>query len=268
MANLLTKDGYNHVIFLKATGLGTDADPHILAVDSSGGSGGATEAKQDDLIALLPTALTGSGNLKVAVQESLPAGTNAIGKLAANSGVDIGDVDVTSIAAGENHLGKVGGNTSAVSVSFTRPADTTAYAAKDAVSNSTSAPTVLTFTNLARVSAGSGYITKARLMTDQAANVARFRLHLYHTAPTAINDNAQHAMLWANRANRIGFIDFEAMQTEGTGSDTANALNSTIRLAFVCAAASRTLYGLLETRDAFTPANAQNFFIELMSENN
>lgn len=28
--------------------------------------------------------------------ESLPAGTNAIGKLAANSGVDIGDVDVTS----------------------------------------------------------------------------------------------------------------------------------------------------------------------------
>lgn len=49
------------------------------------------------LIALLPTALTGSGNFKVAVQESLPAGTNAIGKLSANSGVDIGDVDVTSI---------------------------------------------------------------------------------------------------------------------------------------------------------------------------
>lgn len=242
MANLLTKDGYNHVIFLKATGLGTDADPHILAVDSGGGSGGATEAKQDDLIALLPTALTGSGNFKVAVLEAL--------------------------AAGESHIGEVGGNTAAVSVSFTRPADTTAYAAKDAVSNSTSAPTVLTFSNLARVNAGSGYITKARVMTDQAANVARFRLHLYHTAPTAINDNAQHTILWANRANRIGFIDFDAMQTEGTGSDAANALNSTIRLAFVCAAASRTIYGLLETRDAFTPANGQNFLIEITSENN
>lgn len=39
--------------------------------------------------------------------EALPAGTNAIGKLAANSGVDIGDVDVTSIAAGTNVIGKV-----------------------------------------------------------------------------------------------------------------------------------------------------------------
>ena len=32
-----------------------------------------------------------------AITNALPAGTNAIGKLAANSGVDIGDVDVTSI---------------------------------------------------------------------------------------------------------------------------------------------------------------------------
>jgi len=40
--------------------------------------------------------------------ESLPAGTNAIGKLAANSGVDIGDVDVTSIVPGvaATNLGK------------------------------------------------------------------------------------------------------------------------------------------------------------------
>lgn len=34
------------------------------------------------------------------VDAALPAGTNAIGKLAANSGVDIGDVDVTSLTLG------------------------------------------------------------------------------------------------------------------------------------------------------------------------
>ena len=34
-----------------------------------------------------------------AITNALPAGTNAIGKLAANSGVDIGDVDVTSVPA-------------------------------------------------------------------------------------------------------------------------------------------------------------------------
>lgn len=43
----------------------------------------------------------------VTIGSALPAGTNAIGKLAANSGVDIGDVDVTSIAAGDNNIGNV-----------------------------------------------------------------------------------------------------------------------------------------------------------------
>ena len=43
-----------------------------------------------------------------AVQSTLQAGSAAIGKLAANSGVDIGDVDVTSISAGTNIIGKVG----------------------------------------------------------------------------------------------------------------------------------------------------------------
>jgi hypothetical protein len=43
-----------------------------------------------------------------AITNALPAGTNAIGKLAANSGVDIGDVDVTSISAGTNLIGNVG----------------------------------------------------------------------------------------------------------------------------------------------------------------
>jgi hypothetical protein len=38
---------------------------------------------------------------------TLQAGSAVIGKLAANSGVDIGDVDVTSIAAGTNYIGKV-----------------------------------------------------------------------------------------------------------------------------------------------------------------
>ena len=162
----------------------------------------------------------------------------------------------------------VGGTTRTAAVTLTRPADTNAYAAKDAVSDSTSAPTVLTFSNIARLNGGSGYITKARLMTNQSSNIARYRLHLYHTAPAAINDNSQFTLLWANRTNRVGYIDFDALNTEGTGSDAAGALNTAIRLAFVCAAASDDLIGRLETLDAFTPANAQVFYIELTAECN
>lgn len=44
----------------------------------------------------------------LATDVALPTGSNAIGKLAANSGVDIGDVDVTSIATGTNAIGRVG----------------------------------------------------------------------------------------------------------------------------------------------------------------
>lgn len=42
-------------------------------------------------------AMTTDRKLHVSVQDALPAGTNAIGKLSANSGVDIGDVDVTTV---------------------------------------------------------------------------------------------------------------------------------------------------------------------------
>ena len=51
-------------------------------------------------------AASGGGEV-VRVGQALPAGTNAIGKLAANSGVDIGDVDILSIAAGDNNIGNV-----------------------------------------------------------------------------------------------------------------------------------------------------------------
>ena len=61
--------------------------------------------------------VTASNQLEVSVTASLPAGTNGIGKLTANSGVDIGDVDITSQipGTGATNLGKAedAGHTSA-----------------------------------------------------------------------------------------------------------------------------------------------------------
>lgn len=58
-------------------------------------------------VELIDNAISGT-EMQVDVVAPLPAGTNAIGKLAANSGVDIGDVDILSIAAGSNLVGDVG----------------------------------------------------------------------------------------------------------------------------------------------------------------
>jgi len=66
-----------------------------------------------------PLQVNATGALYTSLATSLPAGTNAIGKLSANSGVDIGDVDVTSlpsIPAGTNSIGTVilGAGTAAI----------------------------------------------------------------------------------------------------------------------------------------------------------
>ena len=55
----------------------------------------------------LAAAINASSQMDCNIATALPAGANAIGKLAANSGVDIGDVDILSIAAGDNNIGNV-----------------------------------------------------------------------------------------------------------------------------------------------------------------
>ena len=147
--------------------------------------------------------------------------------------------------------------------SFTRPADTTAYAAQDVVADSTSAPTVLTFPGVARANGRSGLILGARHMKSSATTAgASYRLHLYKTPPGAINDNAQFALLFANRASRIGFIDF-AHQGGGTGSDSTHALAPNINLPFVCDASLTTLRGVLVVTSAYTPVSGEQHMIEL-----
>lgn len=236
--------------------------------------GASTSAKQDELRG---TQGTGSS------YNPPTGGSGVFGWLSGTykeivSGIKLklGGSDVSSInplptapTATENHLGEIGGRTVRNAATFSRPADTSAYAALDTVSTSTSAPVVITFSGMARINAGSGYITKARIMTDQKTNSARYRLHLFHTAPTLTNDNVAFPLLWADRANRVGQIDFSPMTTEdATNSTCAESLNEAVRLSFTCEAANTALYGILETLDAFTPASAQNFYISLTAEQN
>jgi len=147
---------------------------------------------------------------------------------------------------------------------FTRPADRSAYTALDTIANATSGAIVATFSNIGRVNGGSGYIVGARLLTDQKTNTARYRLHLYRVSPTAINDNSPFTLLWANYGIRIGKIDINNVGTEDASNSTAAVgSNYDIRLPFQCQAGDKNIYGILETLTAFTPASAQNFFLEL-----
>lgn len=101
---LMMEDAANTLI--AATGdttNGLDVDVTRSALPS----GASTSAKQDTAqtaLDAIKTAVETLDNIvsgseaQVDIVGALPAGTNAIGKLAANSGVDIGDVDVTSVS--------------------------------------------------------------------------------------------------------------------------------------------------------------------------
>lgn len=177
----------------------------------------------------------------------------------------------STLQAGEAHAGEIGGNISQVTVELTRPSDTTAYTIGDVVSNSTSATVLLVFTNVARVNAGTGYIVAAILNTDKKSITPRLRVHLYNASnPTVSNDNAAHRELYADIGKKITHFDMPAMVTpaDTTNSTLSRTVENNIRIPYVCAAASRTLYILLEAMDAFTPASAEKFSLTLIAENN
>ncbi len=122
-------------------------------------------------VQIIDNSISGS-ETQVDVVAALPAGTNAIGKLAANSGVDIGDVDVTSIAAGSNRIGTVGihdGTTlAAVKAASTAPVAADAALVVAISPNSVNANGLATIANSAPVVAASlQYETVAASASDQ-----------------------------------------------------------------------------------------------------
>jgi hypothetical protein len=164
-----------------------------------------------------------------------------------------------------------GGTLQRVSVELTRPANTTAYTAGDVVSNDETTTTLLVLTNALRVAAGSGYIVRASLTTDKKSITPRFRVHLFNASnPTVAGDNVAHKELYADAGKRLGYFDLPAMTTpvDTTNSDMSRSVDNTLRHAVVAAAATRILYVVLETLDAFTPASGEKFTLTLFVDCN
>ena len=142
-----------------------------------------------------------------------------------------------------------------VSTSFIRPNDTTAYAANDAVSNSTSAPVLLSLTGLHK-----GIIMTAKLATGKTGATiptGSFKLRLLNAAVTPVNDNSPIPMLWANRTKGFADIDFTLL-SGGTGSDSASAKVQNLNIINNW----DTIYMLVESVGAYTPVALQEFYIE------
>ncbi len=160
-----------------------------------------------------------------------------------------------------------------VTVSVTKAlASASAYSAADVLSEHASTGTVWTFSAIAKVNGGTGYIVKARAICETTAVTPRLTMFLFSTAPTSTNNDhaANTAVVHADIANYLGKIDFPAMEDLGTGDSETVASPSTygnLPLAFQCATTADDLIGVLVTRDAFTNTAGNDMTIVLTVEN-
>ena len=169
----------------------------------------------------------------------------------------------------------VGGKHVSPSHTITRPADTTQYAARDVVADSTSGAVVATFSGCGVPrntgnDSGSGLIRSATLIQDSyVATSPDFLLFLFTVSPTTQNDNVKFAVTDSDLNNCIGTIPFT---TWVIGKDTAGAGGSQIdyekdvNLVFKCAAGDQDLYGIMIELSTYTPVSGESFKIVLNIE--
>lgn len=147
------------------------------------------------------------------------------------------------------------------SISITRPADSNAYAANDAFSNSTSAPTTggYQFVNMARAPGGSGTITDA-IFSMSTANSLQGELWLFDQPVTNIADNAAFAISDAEALTLVGVIPFNCTDTT---SNNAISYVTNIGIGYTCVGAAPILWGLVKVINAPTPSSADVLGIRL-----
>ena len=148
---------------------------------------------------------------------------------------------------------------STVVASFTRPADTTAYASGDLVANSTTAGSVVPMRFDLGVIANGGMVRRVRIAkSNTSITSASFRLHLYAASPTPANgDNG--AWSTDQAAFYMGSFDvtMDKAFTDGAVGNGVPAVGSEVNFG------RNTYYGLLEARAAYTPASAEVITVEL-----
>ena len=154
------------------------------------------------------------------------------------------------------------------SASKTRPNDTNTYAAGDVINESTSAPTVSTFTEVVRQPGGSGVI--AKVFIDDSAAVAALKLScelwLFSATVTADNDNAVFTPTDAETQTCVAIIPIStAYVGDATAGAGGNVVLSSgiVNTPFRCASGSTSLYGVLVARNAYVPVAQEVFNMRL-----
>lgn len=177
----------------------------------------------------------------------------------ANSSGTDGDYEQPQMSAGKLWVKHVGSFVTA-RTQVTRPADTNAYTANDALSDSTSAPTAggYTLTGMGRISGGSGIITDLIFgMSTAAGTSLQGELWLFDQAITNINDNAAFSISDGDRDNIVAIVPFT---TSSSGTNNASAHVTGLNIGYTCVGTANLRF-LVKVINAYTPASAEVFTV-------
>ena len=178
---------------------------------------------------------------------------------------------LSSAFAAQQHIGQVGGVSNVwqpADSALTRPANTTAYAANQALGSSTTA--LFKFSGFFRANGGSALLTGLRLVASlsgiAASNMGPIRAHLFNAAPSTaagLVDQGTFNTLLADDLLKLGTADFSAWNLGGGGSNLIESYGAPalsplpIIGAQTPAPGARDLYLILVATGAFTPASGQ-----------
>lgn len=206
-----------------------------------------------------------STHLKIAAEDAASAdGDTGIiamakrGDTPANTSGTDGDYEPLQVSGGKLWVSPLGFPVT-VSTNVTRPADTTAYAANDALSDSTASPTSggFTLSNICRKSGGSVLITDVIVTSDNDPGTPlQGEVFLFNTSVTNINDNSAFAVSDAEIKTCVGRVGF-ALEDVGN-NDFFHAQNLNI---LATASGSADLRFLIRVKNAYTPASGETITV-------
>lgn len=147
------------------------------------------------------------------------------------------------------------------SATFTRPGDTTAYAANDLIANSTTAGSVVPMTFALPRNAGFKLYRASIATSNATVTNGKYNILFFSSAPTCANGD--NGALSTTAAGYLGQIAVDAT-TSPTFTDTSVGWSTLTTYPLLLVA--KTVYGLLQATAAYTPTNAETFTVTLTGE--
>lgn len=151
--------------------------------------------------------------------------------------------------------------------SFTRPADTTAYAAADLVANSTTAGSVAAMSfAIGENGVCNGRIKSVTLFkTNATVTNAQFKVHFFNASPAVTNgDNGAFSptlkALWLGSFN----VTSATVATDGSAGRGVATTGAGSDMPYTFAGS--TIYALMEALAAYTPTSAEVFTLRIEYE--